>query len=38
MWPIAAAVSYTYVPVEFRVLFANVVALGWQVFLNLATR
>lgn len=29
VWPVAALVSYTYVPVEWRVLFANGVALGW---------
>mmetsp|Transcript_24472 Transcript_24472/g.66785 ORF Transcript_24472/g.66785 Transcript_24472/m.66785 type:complete len:199 (+) Transcript_24472:2136-2732(+) len=33
VWPLAALINYGFVPVQFRVLFANVVALFWSIFL-----
>lgn len=38
VWPLASAVNLRFVPLEYRVLFANVVALAWTTYLNLATR
>lgn len=29
VWPIVSLINYRYVPVQFRVLFANVIALFW---------
>jgi peroxisomal membrane protein 2 len=29
VWPLVSLINYRYVPVQFRVLFANVVALFW---------
>ena len=29
LWPLAAFVNYTYVPLKLRVLFVNVVAFCW---------
>lgn len=34
LWPAAAMLNYRYVPLNLRVLFLNVVALGWSTFLN----
>ncbi|KAF8472555.1 hypothetical protein BDZ91DRAFT_715262 [Kalaharituber pfeilii] len=36
LWPLVAVVSFTLVPVERRVLFGSLVALGWNVYLGLA--
>ena len=33
VWPLAALINYRYVPVPFRAAFANLVALGWSMFL-----
>jgi len=33
LWPLAAFVNYTYVPLKLRVLFVNVVAFCWSTFL-----
>jgi peroxisomal membrane protein 2 len=38
VWPLCSAISYRFVPLEYRVLFANVVALGWTTYLNLNAR
>jgi Mpv17 / PMP22 family len=34
LWPAAALFNYRYVPLNLRVLFINVIALGWTTFLN----
>lgn len=34
MWPVAQAVNFALVPLQLRVLFVNVVALGWSMFLS----
>ena len=38
VWPLAALINYRFVPLQFRVLFVNVVALGWSTFLLLRSR
>jgi len=38
LWPLAAIVNYKYVPVPYRALFANIVALFWSTFLSLKAR
>lgn len=34
LWPAAAMFNYRYIPLNLRVLFLNLVALGWTTFLN----
>jgi peroxisomal membrane protein 2 len=38
VWPLAALINYRFVPLQFRVLFVNLVALGWSTFLLLRSR
>jgi hypothetical protein len=38
VWPVAALINYKFVPLQFRVLFINCVALGWSIFLLLRAR
>lgn len=33
VWPVAQAVNFTFVPMDHRLLFANVVALCWNTYL-----
>jgi peroxisomal membrane protein 2 len=33
LWPLASLINYRYVPLQFRVLFVNLVSLGWSTFL-----
>lgn len=33
LWPAATAFSFAFVPLEFRSVFAGVVAVGWQTYL-----
>ena len=35
VWTVAQGINFTYVPVEYRVLYGNVVALWWNVYLSL---
>jgi len=37
VWTVAQAVNFKYVPLEYRVLFGNLVALWWNVMLSLKT-
>lgn len=32
-WPFVTAFSFTYIPIEFRSVFASVIAIGWQAYL-----
>ena len=34
VWPLASILNYSFVPVELRVLFMNLVGFGWSTFLN----
>ena len=38
VWPLAALINFAFVPLNFRVLFINVVALCWSTFLLLQAR
>ena len=38
LWPMAALINYKFVPLQFRVLFINVVALLWTTFLILRSK
>ncbi|GFR48060.1 hypothetical protein Agub_g9895 [Astrephomene gubernaculifera] len=38
LWPLATLINYRFVPLQFRVLFMNLVALLWTVFLLLRAR
>ena len=38
LWPLAALINYRFVPLKFRVLFVNLVALCWSTFLLLRSR
>jgi peroxisomal membrane protein 2 len=33
VWTLTQYINLQYVPVQFRVLFANIVALGWNTYL-----
>ena len=34
VWPAAPAINFTFVPPQFRVLFVNMVSLGWNSFVS----
>ncbi len=36
LWPVANMISFTFVPVQLRVLFMNFVGLGWNMYLSAA--
>lgn len=38
LWPLAALINYRFVPLKFRVLFINMVALFWSTFLLLSSK
>ena len=38
LWPAVTAFSFAYVPLEYRSVFAGVVAVGWQTYLSLLNR
>eukprot|EP00897_Mesotaenium_endlicherianum_P002764 jgi/Mesen1/2515/ME000016S01862 len=38
VWPLAALINYRYVPIQFRVLFVNIVGIFWSTFLILRAR
>ncbi|CAI7586734.1 unnamed protein product [Penicillium palitans] len=35
VWPFVQGVNFTFVPLELRLLFVNVISLGWNCFLSL---
>lgn len=37
-WPVVSWINHQYVPLQFRVIFASIVACGWGIFLNLRAR
>jgi hypothetical protein len=37
VWTVAQAVNFQVVPLEYRVLYGNMVALWWNIYLSLAT-
>ena len=34
VWPIVTAFSFTYIPPQYRNIFAGVIAIGWQTYLS----
>lgn len=38
IWPIVMAFNLSYVPLEYRALFAGIINLGWQAYLSLLNR
>jgi hypothetical protein len=38
LWPLAALINYKFIPLQFRVLFVNMVALFWGTFLLLSSK
>ncbi|KAK3956658.1 hypothetical protein QBC32DRAFT_202477 [Pseudoneurospora amorphoporcata] len=38
VWPAVTAISFTFIPMEYRSLFAGVVAVGWQTYLSFLNR
>lgn len=38
LWPIVTAINFTYVPIEYRSVFAGVIAVGWQTYLTWLNR
>lgn len=38
LWPAVTAFSFTFVPLEYRSLFAGLIAVGWQTYLSFLNR
>lgn len=38
LWPAVTAFSFTFVPMEYRSIFAGVIAVGWQTYLSFLNR
>jgi hypothetical protein len=38
LWPAVTAFSFTFVPADFRSIFAGVIAIGWQTYLSFLNR
>jgi hypothetical protein len=38
LWPAVTAFSFTFVPMEYRSVFAGVIAVGWQTYLSYLNR
>jgi len=38
VWPAVTAFSFTFIPVEYRSVFAGVIAVGWQTYLSYLNR
>lgn len=38
LWPAVTAFSFTFVPLEYRSLFAGFIAVGWQTYLSYLNR
>lgn len=38
LWPAVTAFSFTFVPMEYRSVFAGVIAVGWQTYLAYLNR
>lgn len=37
VWPIANIINFRYIPSQYRVLYVNVIGLGWNTYLSFAT-
>ena len=38
IWPAVTAISFTFIPLEYRSLFVGVIAVGWQTYLSYLNR
>lgn len=38
LWPAVTAFSFTFIPLEYRSIFAGVIAVGWQTYLSYLNR
>lgn len=38
LWPAVTAFSFTFIPLEYRSIFAGVIAVGWQTYLSFLNR
>lgn len=38
IWPAVTAFSFTFIPLEYRSIFAGVIAVGWQTYLSFLNR
>ncbi|QSZ33694.1 hypothetical protein DSL72_005265 [Monilinia vaccinii-corymbosi] len=38
LWPAVTAISFTWIPQEYRSIFAGVIAIGWQTYLSFLNR
>ncbi|KAB5572317.1 hypothetical protein GE09DRAFT_955700 [Coniochaeta sp. 2T2.1] len=38
LWPAVTAFSFTFIPMEYRSIFAGVIAVGWQTYLSFLNR
>lgn len=38
LWPIVTAINFTWVPIEYRSVFAGIIAVGWQTYLSWLNR
>lgn len=37
IWPAATMINFMYVPMQYRVLFANFIGLFWNIYLSYIT-
>lgn len=38
IWPAVSAINFSFVPIEYRSIFAGLVAVGWQTYLSWLNR
>lgn len=38
LWPAVTAINFTFVPIEYRSIFAGFIAVGWQTYLSWLNR
>lgn len=38
LWPVVTAINFTFIPIEYRSVFAGVIAVGWQTYLSWLNR
>lgn len=38
LWPAVTAINFTFVPIEYRSIFAGTIAVGWQTYLSWLNR
>lgn len=38
LWPAVTAINFTFIPIEYRSVFAGAIAVGWQTYLSWLNR